>query len=129
MKRIALALLVLIPANAQAATYYVAKTGDDNNSCATAGSQSSPRQPINRGLACLGAGDTLIVRPGTYEEVLPDVIPSGLSGAPTVVRAEPRRGAVIMPSAAQQSQLYGGTGVIVVRGRSHIRFEGFVVDG
>ena len=43
----------------EAATYYVAKTGHDSNTCAQAQSQPTPKQTIRSGLECLYPGDTL----------------------------------------------------------------------
>ena len=49
-----------------AATFYVATYGDDAN----AGTEELPFQTIQRGAWALSAGDTLIVRGGTYLESL-----------------------------------------------------------
>src|SRR5215475_14289659 len=48
----------------EAATYYVATTGSDSNSCAAAQNISTPKRSINAGLACLAAGngDTVYIR-------------------------------------------------------------------
>jgi hypothetical protein len=48
----------------QAATYYVATTGNDNN----AGTVAAPFKTIARGSRQLAAGDTLLIRAGTYIE-------------------------------------------------------------
>jgi len=62
-----------------ATTFYVAQSGGDNNrSCATAQTLATPKATINSGVSCLSAGDTLIVRGGTYNENL-TYIPSGTS--------------------------------------------------
>ncbi len=58
--------------------YHVAKTGMDENTCTEATSPSQPKLTINGGIACLAAGDTLIVHAGTYNEKFDDV-PSGTS--------------------------------------------------
>jgi hypothetical protein len=56
---------------AQAATYYVSKSGSNNNSCAQATSVSTPKLTINAGIGCLsGGGDTLLIRKGTYDETI-----------------------------------------------------------
>ena len=58
--------LLFLAAPAEAATYYVATTGDDANPC----TQSSPCRTIARGSSVLSAGDTLLIRSGTYTESL-----------------------------------------------------------
>jgi len=63
---------------ADAATYYVAKSGSNNYSCAQAQSVSTPRLTIVAGIACLTAGDTLMVRAGDYDEGIAST-PSGTS--------------------------------------------------
>ena len=70
----------------EAATYYVAKTGRDNNSCAQAQAQSTPRLTINSGLGCLSAGDTLSIRAGTYTEAISNP-PGGTSWTNAVTMA------------------------------------------
>lgn len=54
---------------AHAATYYVSRAGNDNNSCERATSVSTPKASVNAGISCLsGGGDTLLIRSGTYDE-------------------------------------------------------------
>jgi parallel beta-helix repeat protein len=69
---------------AEAATYYVAQNGNDGRSCTQAQSASTPKLTVNNGVSCLHAGDTLLVRGGTYDEALIDNIPSGTSWASPV---------------------------------------------
>lgn len=62
----------------EAATYYVAPTGDDANS----GSDLTPFKTIQRGMRALAAGDTLNIRGGIYPERInsnSQTIPSGSS--------------------------------------------------
>src|SRR5207253_6349487 len=69
-------LLVGIPSSAVAAIFYVSvSTGLDSNP----GTIGSPFQTINHGVSVLSAGDTLLVRAGTYPETLDHNIPSGTS--------------------------------------------------
>src|SRR5712691_4046826 len=99
MKKLLLVIFfTIVLVLAHGATYYVAKTGSDSNSCANAQSQSTPKLTINAGAGCLSAGDTLIVKTGTYDEVLNRVIPSGNPGAPTTLRSEVQYGASLQPS-------------------------------
>lgn len=53
---------------AEAATYYVSQSGSDANTCAAAQSTTPSQQKgtISGGVACLNAGDTLLIRGGTY---------------------------------------------------------------
>ena len=70
------------PLVAHAATYYVAKTGNNNNTCTKARSLSTPKHTIAAGLSCLSSGDTLIIKAGTYLEVINrKQVPSGISNS------------------------------------------------
>lgn len=62
------ALAMLCASTAEALTYYVSQSGSDTNSCAAASSptQSSQKATIAAGVACLAAGDTLLIHGGTY---------------------------------------------------------------
>src|SRR5689334_20736467 len=63
---------------AQGTTYYASKAGNDSVSCAAAQSASRPKRTITGGISCLAAGDTLLVRAGSYDEQITSV-PSGTS--------------------------------------------------
>src|ERR1051326_7826962 len=63
-----LLIIALFAGPAQAATYYVAKTGSDSNSCTQSKSQTTPKLTFLDGLGCLNAGDILNIRAGTYTE-------------------------------------------------------------
>ena len=60
--------LILLPTAAHATTYYVAKTGSNTYTCGQAQSQSTAKQTISAGIACMAGGDTLIIGDGTYDE-------------------------------------------------------------
>src|SRR5215471_4985169 len=118
MKKLLLVIFfTMFPVLAQGATYYVATTGSNSNSCNSAQSQSTPKLTINAGAGCLAAGDTLIVKAGTYVESLRDVIPSGTALAPTTVKSEVQYGAIIKPSAS--TPLYGSCTIVAIE-KSHI---------
>ncbi len=51
---------------AEAATYYIATTGSDANTCAQAQNPDSPKLTVSAGVACASAGDTVYLRGGTY---------------------------------------------------------------
>jgi hypothetical protein len=127
MKKLLLVLFfTMFPALAHGATYYVAKTGSDSNSCGSAQSQSTPKLTINAGISCLNGGDTLIIKAGTYfEKINNGTIPSGPSpGTPTTIKSEVPRRAVLQPN--------GGENIVVIgldTTQSNILFDGVVLDG
>ena len=65
---LAFVLPLLFAGETEAATYHVGVGGNDANSCASAQSESSGSQKrtIAAGVACLSAGDTLLIHGGTY---------------------------------------------------------------
>lgn len=98
--------LILIVVNANATTYYVGKSGSDENSCATAQSSTAGNRKltVNAGVDCLVAGDILIIGNGTYTETLRNQIPSGMSSAPTTIKAENARLAILQPAISDGGQ-------------------------
>lgn len=81
----------MLPSAARASsTYYVATNGSD----ASAGTSSRPWATFAHAFASMAAGDTLIVKDGTYTERIHDPR-SGSAGAYTVVKAEHDGAAVI----------------------------------
>jgi hypothetical protein len=80
-------LLSTIPV--EAATYYVASTGSDANTCVQAKTTSRPKQTIPAGVKCLAGGDTLIIKAGTYnnQEIINP--PAGSAIAYTVIKGDP----------------------------------------
>src|SRR5262249_7216131 len=83
MRRVLIAaVFILFPVLAQGATYYVAKTGSNNNTCQQAQTISTAKLTIAAGLNCLSGGDTLIIKAGTYAEAInTGAIPSGTDDA------------------------------------------------
>ena len=111
----------------EAATYYVAVNGNDGNSCSQAQNSSSPKKRVNAGLGCLSAGDTLIVKAGTYGEWINQAIPSGIStGQPTTVRAETPFSVTLRPPYSVPLDL---AAVVQFGSKKYIHFEGFRIDG
>ena len=121
--------------SAHAATFYVSTAGADSVTCAQAQSAQTPRRTINRGIACLSSGDTLVVKPGVYDELLTDWVgvggytvrpPAGSSWAnPTTIRAETKGAATIQlssPPKGWNSVLYFDTVDFVV-------IDGFILSG
>jgi Concanavalin A-like lectin/glucanases superfamily/Right handed beta helix region len=108
-------------------TYYVATTGNDGNSCCAATNATTAKRTINAGLACLSAGETLLVKSGTYPECIRRyVVPSGSAGAPTTVKSEVQYGAVLRPSGGSCLDL--GAVVVIFMNVHDIVFDGFTVD-
>lgn len=88
------------------ATYYVAKTGNNGNP----GTSGSPKLTIAAGVGLLSAGDTLIVRDGTYAESL-SIGVSGSAGNYITI----------------QTENYGGviTQELTISERSYLTVDGF----
>lgn len=84
---------VLIASPAWAATYYVATNGSNTN----AGSSAAPFQTIQKGLSVLSAGDTLVIRNGTYSGSSNSLanLPSGSAGNYITIMAENEGGVII----------------------------------
>ena len=99
-----------------AATFYVATSGNDVNP----GTAELPFQTIQRGASVLSAGDTLIVRGGTYSESL-FYIPSGTSwSAPVTVQAA--SGETVVLQASSDIVVYIGDN------SQYIILNGFILD-
>ena len=109
-------------------TYYVAKIGSDSNTCVQARSQSTPKLTINAGIACLASGDTLIIKAGTYNDIissLSQAIPSGSSwNAPTTIKANSGDTVIIHPTGSSFC-----CAVYLGSGESFIVFDGLIWDG
>jgi len=97
---LAIACIVLGAMEAQGATYYVATTGSDSNP----GSSASPwRNPQKCAGSPVRAGDTCIVRSGTYTDSDRNGVvvyvnsnsAAGTSSQPITIKSEVRQGAVI----------------------------------
>jgi parallel beta-helix repeat protein len=102
-----------------AATFYVATYGDDAN----AGTEELPFQTLQRGARALRAGDTLIVKGGTYPETLLWVIPSGTSWSqPVTVQAAPGE-TVVLQVTAQADAV-----VDFANNSQYIILDGFILD-
>ncbi|TKB67514.1 MAG: right-handed parallel beta-helix repeat-containing protein [Nitrospira sp.] len=96
----------LQPVTAQGATYYVATTGSDSNP----GTSTSPwRNPKKCAAAPIRAGDTCIVRSGSYTDTDGDgtvvwiynrtTTPSGTASQPITIKSEKPLGAsIVVPS-------------------------------
>jgi hypothetical protein len=101
---------------ATAATYYVATNGDDSRSCGTAQNISTPKATITNGAACLsGGGDTLLIRGGTYNEVVSTPIVSGTSwNNPVWVGAYQSEGVTVVGNGGDHTMAVGGGGDYII---------------
>jgi parallel beta-helix repeat protein len=107
---------------AHAATYYVAKTGSAAASCAQSQNAATPRLTIAAGVACLNAGDTLLVRGGTYTESLLDNVPSGTSWSSVVrIAASPGESVWMRPTS-------GDYVLYLSQNQQYIEFDGINMD-
>lgn len=127
---IALSLLSVLffgAVRAQAATYYVATTGNDASACAQSQSTATPRRTLASGISCLAPGDKLYIRAGTYAEQLNI---SGLGKTGTVnqwltIAGYPGEKVIIRPPAPM-----AGYGAVRLRGiSSWVRVENLDIDG
>ena len=96
------------------ATYFVAVDGNDANTCAVSQSNTSPRRSIQAALACLAAGDSLVLRDGTYGGAANAItgLPNGNTTNAITLRAE-NEGNVILTA-----------GIELAHSNSHLIFQG-----
>jgi hypothetical protein len=115
----ALAALVLVSlagvGSARAATYYVSTSGSDSSP----GSSAAPLRTLQKAASKVAAGDTVIVRPGSYAGF--HLTRSGVAGAEIRFAAQP--GVTIT---SRNPVTPDG---INLEGASHVRVEGFAVVG
>jgi len=96
------------------ATYYLATTGSNSNSCTTAQSNRTPKATFASAWDCLTAGDILIVMDGTYTQASPPPGKAGSVGNLITVRAANDGGAII-------------SGGVTLRNNSYLEFDGFKI--
>ena len=122
---------VLIPALGHSATYYASTTGSDNNTCTQAQNSSTPKRTINAALNCLGtaagagAGHTVQVAPGTYNETIYYNLPGGTSwSAPFTLKATAIGTVTLRPPVGAESCI-----TIARPASKYAILSGFVCDG
>src|SRR5262245_9930823 len=95
-----IALSLVVPLSAYGATYYVAKTGSDSYNCMQAQSIQTSKVTIAAGLACMAAGDTLMIKSGTYNEFITyNQLVSGTSDSNrTIIKAYPGDTVTLRPT-------------------------------
>src|SRR5215207_10548612 len=99
-------------------TYYVSPDGSDT----AAGTEGAPFRTIQKAASLVGAGDTVVVRAGTYAgfQLGWDFPQSGTATQPITFKADP--GAVIE---GRNSETPDG---INLEGSSYVVIDGFAVD-
>ena len=114
-------LLWLLPTLGESATYYVATTGTDSAAC----TQSQPCQTLNRGVSLLQAGDTLVLRGGTYT---PGAL--GQHGTGTIASGSSWSTAItIAASPGETVRLVGPNAGIALLSESYLVFDGLTIEG
>ena len=95
--------------------FYIAPNGDNNNP----GTESLPWRNLNHAVYALKAGETVLVKNGTYQESL-NINKSGTAGKPITYKAYPGHKPKIE---INKKELEG----ILIQGVSYINVEGFEV--
>jgi hypothetical protein len=126
--KILLLLLLLWTTPLFATTYYVSKSGSDQNSCVAAQGATKAKLTIAQGLRCMVAGDILLIGDGTYNERITNAIPSGTAAKPTVVRAENARLAILRPNDSTLGDRWYYGVEISAPGSQYITIDGLKVD-
>lgn len=125
---LAVSMLLLMVNNGYTATYYVATTGTDGNTCGQAQSVSTPKRTINNGIGCLASGDTLIIKGGTYEEYfcrscgttpIPD---GGGESTRTIIRGAPSETVILKPPPTINT-------LFTLDVERYLTFQNLIVDG
>jgi len=123
--RFFIALVLLSGAAAHGATYYVGPTGHNSHTCGQARAAATPKLTIAAGLACLSAGDTLVIKAGIYAEFINgNQIPAGGGSWPTATKiiAAPGEAVILRPPTG------GAGGDAVWIRRSYIILDGLIID-
>jgi nitrous oxidase accessory protein NosD len=102
---VAAALIGAAPAAATSATLYVSPSGSDANACTSA----SPCKTIGHAVAAASSGDRIVVRHGTYPEMVTIPVTLHLVGRhwPTIDATGQQNGVLITGAAASGSSLRG----------------------
>jgi len=107
--------------------HYVSTSGNDSNSCDASLSSSTPKRNFNGAqgaLACLSAGETLLVRGGTYVEVIDNVVMAGTSWANTIrIAAYPGETVWLKPTVAASQYI-----LHFINGQTYLDFDGINLD-
>ncbi len=125
----ATAIFLQLPGETRAAgnTYYVSTTGNDANAC-TPNDLSKAKRTIQQGVLCAQAGETVMVKAGTYTENVTNWR-SGSAGSPITVKAA--SGETVNWISPTGAPTLGNPGAALtcqvrINDRSYIRIEGFI---
>ena len=91
--------------------YYVSPSGNDSNT----GTQDNPFKTIQKGVNVLGAGKTLYVRGGTYNEAV-TIKGSGTAGNPITIAAYPGETPILNGGSSIALLSSGGTNYWTIQG-------------
>lgn len=122
LKWVIFGFVILWAQSASAATYHVAKTGNNSFTCAASTSAANPRLTVAAGLACMSGGDTLIIHAGTYAEDLVNSIPGGSSSGYTRLINNPGDTVTMKPNGTDRL-------LFINDSRSYIELDGINLDG
>lgn len=111
---------ILAIASAQAATYYVATTGNDSNN----GSIYTPWQTIQHAANAVTAGDTVYVRQGTYNEIV-TMKASGTASQPILFSSYPGELATVDGTGLAVPS--GQWGLFTLQNVNYITIQGFEI--
>lgn len=120
-----LTVLACPPVFAQGSTYYVATSGDDANP----GTQAAPWRTVAKAAQTLTAGQTAIVRGGTYNERLISFAYSGSAGNPITIKAATGETPVIDAgfTTSFPPDGIGEAPVFTIDNRHHITLDGLTI--
>lgn len=115
-----------------ASNWFVAKAGCAAGACSNSNngnSRTSAKLTIAAAAALMVGGDTLTIGNGIWNERIYNIIPSGSSAAPTIVKAENQNQAILQPNNGTIGD--GSTFYIVAitTNTQYITFDGLVADG
>lgn len=123
MRKLLLALMLLLAAPAWAANYYIATTGDDGTGTGAIG---APWKTLGKASSVADDDDTVWVRAGTYEDFLSTVthtVNSGSAGHVVTFRGYTGETAIIQPGATSAYALLVGATY------SYLTFIDLIFDG
>jgi hypothetical protein len=115
----ATATITLLAQAATGTTYYVAKTGSDSNP----GTQASPFLTIQHGASVAGAGDTVLVGAGVYNELVAPPNSGNATQGFLTLSAEP--GASIAIDGTGLNVPNGQWGLVTLQNSSYVVVQGF----
>lgn len=131
--------VLFFAANAEATTWWVSATGGSTGNCSTAQGASDPGtyiRTITAGLACVGsgggtagAGHTVMVKNGTYNEQMANKLPGGTSASRFTLKSQNKWGAVIAPTPGTIVSSHNAINQDSLAPASYITIDGIDFDG